>query len=267
MIVVKIGGASGVNLDAICRDVAVLAAESPQVVIVHGGSAETNQISEQLGHPARFVTSVSGFTSRYTDRETLEIFAMVTAGKINTLLVEKLQKFGVNAFGLSGVDGRVMVAKRKDAIRILENGKQRILRDDYTGKIETVNASLLHLILGAGLTPVIAPLAISPEGDALNVDADRAAAMVAGAVKAEQLIFLTNVPGLLRSFPDESSLIPHIDRQRVEATMSFAEGRMKKKVLGACEALELGVSRIVFADGRVEHPLLDAMAGKGTVIT
>lgn len=267
MIVVKIGGASGVNMDAICQDVATLAAEKPQVVIVHGGSAETNQISEQLGHPARFVTSVSGFTSRYTDRETLEIFAMVTSGKINTLLVEKLQRTGVNAFGLSGVDGRTMVAKRKDAIRILENGKQRILRDDYTGKIETVNAALLNLLLGAGLTPVIAPLAISPEGDALNVDADRAAAMVAGAVRADELIFLTNVPGLLRSFPDETSLIPHIDRRRVEATMSFAEGRMKKKVLGACEALELGVSRIIFADGRLEHPLLDAMAGKGTVIS
>ena len=129
---------------------------------------------------------------------------MVTAGKINTLLVEKLQKAGVNAFGLSGVDGRLMVAKRKEAIRIVENGRKVMLRDDYTGKIETVNADLLQLLLEHGLTPVIAPLAISPEGDALNVDADRAAAMVAGAVKAEQLIILTNVPGLLRSSPTKA---------------------------------------------------------------
>ncbi len=267
MIVVKIGGASGVNLDAVCRDVAELVHQGQPVTIVHGGSAETNEISTQLGHPPRFLTAVSGYTSRYTDRETLEIFAMVTTGKINTLLVERLQKYGVNAFGLSGVDGRVMVAKRKDAVRIFENGKQRIIRDDYTGKVETVNAALLNLLVSAGLTPVIAPLAISLEGEALNIDADRAAAVVAGALKAETVIFLTNVPGLLRNFPDETSLIPTIDRTKIEATMSFAEGRMKKKVLGACEALELGVSRIVFADGRVEQPLLNAIAGKGTVIS
>ena len=114
---------------------------------------------------------------------------------------------------------------------------------------------------------MIAPLAISTEGEALNIDADRAAAVVAGALKAEAVIFLTNVPGLLRNFPDEATLITHIDRNKVEATMSFAEGRMKKKVLGACEALDLGVARIVFADGRVDRPLLGALEGKGTVIS
>jgi acetylglutamate/LysW-gamma-L-alpha-aminoadipate kinase len=267
MIVVKIGGANGVNLDAVCRDAAELIKQGQSITIVHGGSDETNVISAQLGHPARTLTSVSGFTSRYTDRETLEIFAMVTSGKINTLLVERLQRYGVNAFGLSGVDGRVMVAKRKDAVRIIENGKQRIIRDDYTGKVEEVNAPLLNMLILNGYTPVIAPLAISPEGYALNIDADRAAAVVAGALKAEAVIFLTNVPGLLKNYPDETSLIAHIDKDKVEATMSFAEGRMKKKVLGACEALDLGVARVVFADGRVENPLLGALAGKGTVIS
>src|SRR5665811_72023 len=182
MIVIKIGGASGVNLDAVCRDVAELVKQGQPVILVHGGSAETNEISTQLGHPPRFVTSTSGFTSRYTDRQTLEIFAMVTSGKINTLLVERLQKFGVNAFGLSGVDGRVMVAQRKETIRVIENGRKVMLRDDFTGKIDHVNGDLINLLMQAGLTPVIAPLAISPEGDALNVDADRAAAMLAGAV-------------------------------------------------------------------------------------
>ena len=255
------------NVDAAMGDIAAQVKAGQKVVVVHGGSGETNAISEPLGHPPRFVTSPSGFTSRYTDRQTLEIFAMVTAGKINTLLVEKLQKLGVNAFGLSGVDGRAMVAKRKEAIRIVENGKQRILRDDYTGKIETVNGELLMMLINAGYTPVIAPLAISPEGEALNVDADRAAAMVAGAVAAEQLIILSNVPGLLRRFPDESTLIPHIDKAKVEQSLEFAEGRMKKKVLGASEALGLGVAKVVFADGRVETPVANALAGKGTVIS
>ena len=267
MIVVKIGGTNGVNLDAVVADVAAQLQAGQKLVVVHGGSGETNSISEQLGHPPKFVTAVSGFTSRYTDRETLEIFAMVTAGKINTILVEKLQKTGVNALGLSGVDGRLMVARRKDAIRILENGKQRMLRDDYTGKIETVNHSLLRLLLEAGYVPVIVPLAISPEGAALNVDADRAAAMIAGALQADQLIILSNVPGLMRSFPDESTLIPHIDKLKIEPALEFAEGRMKKKVLGATEALQLGVDKVVFADGRVEMPIQDALAGKGTVIS
>jgi acetylglutamate/LysW-gamma-L-alpha-aminoadipate kinase len=165
------------------------------------------------------------------------------------------------------VDGKLMVAKRKDAIRIVENGRQRILRDDFTGKIETVNASILNTLVSMGLVPVVSPLAISPEGEALNVDADRAAAYVAGAVCAEQLVILTNVPGLLRHFPDESSLISHLPKAGLEQALSFAEGRMKKKVLGASEALDLGVAKVVFADGRIEQPLTGALAGHGTVIS
>jgi acetylglutamate/LysW-gamma-L-alpha-aminoadipate kinase len=269
MIVIKIGGTNGVNFEAVTGDVAALVNGGQKVVLVHGGSGETNAISEQLGHPPRFVTSPSGFTSRYTDRATLEIFAMVTAGKINTLLVERLQSLGVNALGLSGVDGRLLEAKRKDAIRIIDpaTGKQRILRDDYTGKIETVNGGLLRLLLDGGYTPVVAPLALSAEGEALNVDADRAAAMVAGAVHAEKLIILSNVPGLLRQFPDESTLIAHIAKDKLEPSLEFAEGRMKKKVLGASEALGLGVAEVVFADGRVEQPVSRALAGHGTVIS
>ncbi len=269
MIVIKIGGTQGVNFDAVTRDVAALAQRGQKLVVVHGGSGETNAISTQLGHPPQFVTSPSGFTSRYTDRTTLEIFAMVTSGKINTLIVERLQKLGVNALGLSGVDGRLMEARRKDAIRIIDpaTGKQRMLRDDYTGKIETVNGGLLQLLLEAGYTPVVAPLAISPEGEAVNVDADRAAARVAGAVHAEKLVILSNVPGLLRQFPDESTLIPHIAKDSVEPALAFAEGRMKKKVLGASEALQLGVAEVIFADGRVEQPVTRALAGQGTVIS
>lgn len=269
MLVIKIGGTSGINFDAVVEDVAAHVAAGHKLAVVHGGSGETNAISEQLGHPPRFVTSPSGFTSRYTDRATLEIFAMVTTGKINTLIVERLQKLGVNALGLSGVDGRLMVARRKEAIRIIdsETGKQRLLRDDYTGKIETVNRALLQLLLSGGYTPVVAPLAISPEGEALNVDADRAAAMVAGALRADQLIILSNVPGLLRQFPDESTLIPHIAKERVEQSLEFAQGRMKKKVLGASEALDLGVGQVIFADGRIAGPVAGALAGRGTVIS
>lgn len=265
MIVVKMGGAQGVNLRAVCQDVAALISQGETLVFVHGGSNETNGLSEKLGVTQRFITTVTGFTSRYTDRKTLEIFCMAT-GKINMILVEHLQKAGVNAIGLSGVDGHLLRAKRNEAIKIVENGKRLVIRDDFTGKIDQVNTGLLQTLLASGMTPVIQPLAISEAGDALNVDADRAAAVVAGALKAQQLILLTNVPGLLHNVSDESTLIEHIDRGTVGSALNLAEGRMKKKVLGAIEALDLGVEKVVFADGRVEHPLLGALAGKGTTI-
>lgn len=266
MLVVKIGGSRGINLESICGDAASLWKEGERLVLVHGAGNEANELGEKLGHPARHVTSPQGFTSRYTDRATLEIYAMAAVGKINTFLVEALQRQGVNALGLSGLSGRVMEGTRKDAIRIVENGRQRILRDDYTGRVEKVNAELLRTLLGMDYLPVLAPLAISYQGDAINVDGDRAAAMVAVAVGAERLIILTNVVGLMRDFPNETSLIPHIDRSKIEASISFAEGRMKKKVLGASEALGLGVGQVIFADGRIDQPIRSAVGGKGTVI-
>jgi [amino group carrier protein]-L-2-aminoadipate 6-kinase len=266
MIVVKMGGAQGVNLSAVCQDVADLIRQGEELVFVHGGSNETNELTEKLGLVPRFITTVTGFTSRYTNRQTLEIFAMATA-KINLVLVEQLQKAGVNAVGLSGIDGQLLCAKRNDAIKIVENGKRLVIRDDFTGKIEQVNAGLIQTLLAGGMTPVIQPLAISEAGDALNVDADRAAAVIAGAIGASQLILLTNVPGLLKNFPDESTLITHIERNAVDTALGIAEGRMKKKVLGAIEALDLGVGKIIFADGRVAHPLLGALAGQGTTIS
>jgi [amino group carrier protein]-L-2-aminoadipate 6-kinase len=177
-----------------------------------------------------------------------------------------MQKLGVNAIGLSGVDGRLMVAQRKEAIVVVENGRKQVIRDDYTGKIEQVNEQLLQALLDSGYTPVIAPLAISMKGEALNVDADRAAAAVAGAMGADKLIILTNVPGLMEKYPDESTLISKISHSNLESALMFAEGRMKKKVLGASEALKLGVASVIFADGRVTQPLEKALAGNGTVI-
>ena len=103
-----------------------------KIVLVHGGSSEANALGETVGYPARFVTSPSGFSSRYTDRKTLEIFSMAVNGKVNTLLVEQLQILGVNAIGLSGVDGRLVRAKRKAAIRIIENGKRSLRLDNVT---------------------------------------------------------------------------------------------------------------------------------------
>jgi len=267
MIVVKMGGAEGIDMQALCGDVATLVQGGQRMVLVHGGSHETNVISTKLGHPPRFVTSVSGQQSRYTDRETLEIFAMVVAGKVNKRLVECLQGVGVNAIGLSGVDGRLMQGRRKSALKIVEAGRTLLLRDEWSGVVERVNVSLLTCLLEQGYTPVIAPLAVSYEGEMLNVDGDRAAAALAGALGAETLVLLSNVPGLLAHFPDENSLIPQIGRNELETRAACAQGRMKKKVLGASEALAGGVGRVVIADGRVQAPVSRALAGQGTVLS
>jgi acetylglutamate/LysW-gamma-L-alpha-aminoadipate kinase len=264
--VVKLGGTEGVDFSAICCDAAELLKQGNQLVFVHGGSAEANLLGESLGAPPRMITSPSGYTSRYTDRKTLEIFLMAVNGKVNSLLTEQLQMLGVNAFGLCGLDGRLMQATRKDSIQSIENGKRKIIRDDYTGKIETVNRELLQMLLNAGYLPVIAPVAVSEKGEALNVDADRAAAMVASALRAETLILLTAVPGLMKNFPDESTLIRQLPQSGLAAASEAAQGRMKKKVLGAEEALKGGVRRVIIADGRIQMPISNALAGSGTVI-
>lgn len=267
MIVVKIGGSEGVSPEAVCADIAALVGAGEQIVLVHGGSHETSLISEKLGLPPRFVTSPSGHTSRYTDRQTLEILVMVEAGRINKQLVERLQQFGVNAIGLSGLDGRLLVAKRKEALPILEHGKRKLLHGEYSGQIETVNVSLLHMLLASGYVPVVAPLAISHHHEALNVDGDRAAAAIGSALKAQAVIILSNVPGLLQDPTDEASLIPYIPLSQAQDYLEqFAQGRMKRKMLGAIEALKNGVRRVMIADGRVDHPLQCALASQGTVI-
>jgi acetylglutamate/LysW-gamma-L-alpha-aminoadipate kinase len=268
-IVVKIGGASGIDTEPLCLEIAARWHSGEHIVLIHGGSDATNVLAEQLGHPPRMVVSPSGHHSRYTDRRTLEIFAMATAG-INRALVERLQALGVPAWGLSGIDGRVLRARRKSAIRVVEEGRVRVLRDDWTGTVESADGDLLRALLdgrlGRAYLPVLAPLAAGENGEMLNVDGDRTAAVVAAALAARTLVLLSNVPGLLRDFPDECSLVPELVVADIDTAMAWCQGRMKKKLLGAREALERGIEQIIIADGRRASPLGDALAGHGTTI-
>lgn len=263
VLVVKIGGSAGVAMTQIALDIAHCVAEGQHIVVVHGGSDLTNTLCTQLGHPVRIITSPGGMTSRYTDAEALRIFAMAAAGQINTELVALLQQHGVNALGLAGVDGRLLVARRKAAIRsVMPDGRTRIIRDDYTGQIESVNVQLLNMLLDADYTPVIAPLALGHEGERLNVDGDRVAALVAAALQAEALVIMTNVPGLLEDPANQQSLVCTIPAQQLATYLPYAQGRMRKKLLGAQEALNGGVRRISIGHGS----LLDVLHGAGTTI-
>lgn len=265
-VVLKVGGGGSLNHGAIASDVASRWQSGSRLVMVHGGASFLNDISTKLGAPPEFLTSESGHTSRRTDRRTLEIFEMVYCGSINKGWVERFQRLGVNAVGLSGLDGRIWEGPRKDAIRVVKNGRRLVVRDDYTGKVERVNTALLETLLSGGFLPVLTPPAISTNGEAINVDGDRAAALTAAALGAPTLVILSDVPGLLERFPDETSLIRRITTGELDGYGAVAEGRMKKKVLGAREALSLGVGRVIFADGRVDQPLARALDGHGTVI-
>jgi acetylglutamate/LysW-gamma-L-alpha-aminoadipate kinase len=141
-----------------------------------------------------------------------------------------------------------------------------VLRDDWTGTVEKVNTDLLKTLIAAGYFPVLTPPGSSTAGEAINVDGDRAAAMLAGAFHAEALVILTDQVGLLKQFPDESTLISEIPKAQADRFMEFAEGRMKKKVMGAVEAIAEGVGKVIFADGRVNDPITRALAGAGTHI-
>lgn len=265
MFIVKVGGGKSINWDYVCEDLASLL-KKEEVILVHGASHKRDEIAEKLGQPTRTITSPSGFTSVFTDKIALEIFLMAYAGLVNKQIVAKLQRLSVNAVGLSGVDGRLWEGKRKSNTLVKNQGKTKLLRNNFTGRVERVNTELLQTLREAGFFPVVCAPGISYEGEIINVDNDWAAALMAKELKAKKLVFLFEAPGLLRNLNNEKTLIRKINKKNIEAVFKFAQGRMKKKILGAKIALEGGVREIYFADGRVKNPIQKALSGKGTVI-
>lgn len=272
-LVLKIGGGEGISLSPILTELASLIRAEPslRIVLVHGGSHETNVLSERLGHPPRTITSPSGHTSRRTDRETLDIFTMVYCGRVNKSIVERLQREGVNAVGLSGIDSAIWRGTRKAAIRAIEQGRTVIIRDDLSGTVDRVDADFLNLLLDTGRIPVLTPPAITDDGIAINVDADRAAARTAAALGADELLLLSNVPGVLRDPRDPGSLITRVDDTTIESARAAAAGRMKNKVLAAEEAMTgvggTPVRRVVIGSANGDNAIGAARAGAGTIFT
>jgi acetylglutamate/LysW-gamma-L-alpha-aminoadipate kinase len=266
MLVLKIGGGAGID-DSVYETLAADLAEITEpAVLIHGGNAEFSRLSAALGIPPRMITNDKGRVTRYTDRETMDAMLMSYCGKVNKTLVGKLQAAGVNAVGVSGLDGRVASGRRKAVIRGIEDGKPKVLRDDHAGTLETIDARLIKLLLDNGYLPVLTPPALSEGGVPINVDGDKLALELAIALGAESLIFFSDTPGLLANKDDESTLIREIDASSPEAALSAAVGRMQVKVEAAVSAIERGVGRVQFADARVEHPVQRALAGEGTIV-
>lgn len=266
-VVVKIGGARAVNPEGALADVARLTEEGERVVVVHGGSTAVDELLERLGVDPEYVTTPGGVTGRFTDEETMEAFTMAMAGQVNTDLVAALREAGVDALGLSGVDGGLLTGPRKSAVRVIEDGRKRIKRGDHSGRITDVNAGLLETLLDEGYMPVVSVPMLADDGVPVNADADRSAAAVAGALGAS-LVVLTDVKGVYEDPDDESTLIGSAetptDLERVEES---AEGFMTKKVMAAKEALSGGAREVIVSDANGEEPILAALDGRGTRFT
>ncbi|MCY3780974.1 MAG: [LysW]-aminoadipate kinase [Chloroflexi bacterium] len=260
LLVVKLGGGEGLDMAAACSDLAEIAAER-SLVVVHGVSAAMNQLCGERGIEVQSLTSPSGHSSRYTPPAVRDVY-VCAAQQVNDGIVAALDVRGVCARGLSGEDV-VLWGERKRAIRALVKGRVRMVRDDCSGTIRRVDAASLEEAIKVEHVPILPPMAKSDEG-LLNVDGDRAAAAVAGALGAGALVILSNVRGLYRDFPDEGSFVKKVKLTHIDDALDWAQGRMKRKVLAAQEALTQDVERVIIADGRAPNAISQALAGAGT---
>jgi acetylglutamate/LysW-gamma-L-alpha-aminoadipate kinase len=235
------------------------------IILVHGGGKEVTEIASKLGKKQKFVVSPDGFSSRYTDKETVEIFTMVMAGKINKQIVSAFQSQGVPVVGLSGLDGLLVRAKRKKKLVVVdERGRKMVVDGGYTGKISDINVPLLRLLAENGYVPVVAPVAAGDEFEPLNVDADRAAAHIAGALNADKLVLLTDVKGLNLN----DKLVSRLKLSEVKDVLPKIGRGMITKVYAAMEALNLGVGEVIISSGLEKLPLSSSLRHKcGTVIS
>lgn len=244
IIVIKYGGNAMTDeklKSSVMNDVAVLSALGIKVVLVHGGGPEISEISKKMGIVPKFVNGL-----RYTDEQTAEIARMALAGKVNKSLVDHLCTAVGKAIGLCGEDGHMLKCEK--------------LSDDlgFVGKIVNVNAEIITDLLGMGYVPVIAPIGFDGDGNVYNVNADTAAASIAGAIGAESLILMTDIKGLMENKDDENSLIKKVYVSDISALIKqgIISGGMIPKIDCCKEAIRRGVNKVFITDGRVYHSIL-----------
>ncbi len=262
MILIKIGGGRCINIEGIIADLAGL---SEPFVLLHGANALRDELAEQLGKPKKVITSISGYSSVFSDATALDIMMMAYAGLKNKRIVELCQQHGINAIGLSGLDGRMIRGRRNRGIRVEENGKRRIIRD-FSGKPESVNTALLQLLLQNSYVPVLCVPILDENNVAINSENDDILNVLQKSLHADKIIQFIEAPGFLDDAGDPDSLVTRITPQELEQREAQVEGRMKRKMLALRKLFADGAGQVIISDGRVEHPLQQALAGKGTVI-
>jgi acetylglutamate kinase len=257
IIVVKYGGNAMINEQLktqVMEDIALLSLIGIKIVLVHGGGPEISDMMNRVGKKAEFVNGL-----RVTDKETMEIAQMVLAGKVNKNLVNLIGTKGAKAVGISGMDGRLIEAKIKNEAL------------GYVGEITNINIGIIEDLLSSGYIPVVSTIGCDSEGNSYNINGDTAAAYIAGALKAERLIMMTDIAGIMRDVNDPDSLISEISVS--EAKKLYDEGvisgGMIPKVDCCIEAIFEGVKKVIIMDGRVPHSILVEILtdeGAGTMV-
>lgn len=262
MIIIKIGGGEAINLEAIVKDLASL--EEP-FLVVHGANVLRDQIAEKMGFEKQIITSASGYTSVFSDEDALDAILMAYSGLRNKRLVELCQQHGINAVGLTGLDGRSVQGKRNRGIRVVENGKKMIKRD-FSGKPQTVNSDLLRLLLDGGYTPLLTIPIVDEDGFAINSENDDIVCELQKGLEAHTVIQLIEADGFLDNADDPSSTIAKLSRAELQAREDSVEGRIKRKLHALNKLARGSIDRIIISDGRVDAPISHALSGGGTWI-
>ena len=257
-VVIKYGGNAMINDELkqqVMEDIVLLYLIGVKVVLVHGGGPEITETLKKIGKESVFVDGL-----RVTDKETAEVVQMVLAGKINKSLVNLLEMKGGKAMGISGMDGHLIEAAVRDE------------RLGYVGRITKVNVEPIFDLLSHDYIPVVSTVGCDMNGNVYNINADTAAAYIAGAMNAERLITMTDITGILKDKDDPHSLIPCVDID--EAVALFEDGTisggMIPKVECCIDAIHRGVKKVIIMDGRVPHALLIETLtdeGAGTMVT
>ena len=250
MLLIKIGGGASVNLEGITED---LAGVGKPFVVIHGANALRDELGERLGIRKQVLTSVSGYDSVYSDAEAVDLILMAYAGLRNKRIVELFQQRGVNAIGLTGLDGALVRGRRNPGIRVREGGKT-LIRRDLSGKPAGVNVGLLRQLLDHGLAPVLTIPIVDERGFAINSENDDILVALNDELRAELVVQLIEAPGFLEAADDPGSLVPRMTRPEVERREAAVSGRMKRKMLALSRLVRAGATRVVIADGGSSIP-------------
>ena len=269
IIVIKMGGHAIVNpdiMEKIVQDIVLLKFVGIHPIIVHGGGPEITEKMERMGKKSEFVAGL-----RVTDDETLEIARMVLVGNVNSRIVSLIGKHGGKGVGLSGSDGKLIMAKKMALQRVTVEGVETEVDLGWVGETEIINPEIIFILAGKGYIPVISPIATDEKGNDLNVNADTVAGDIAAALRAKKLISLTDVPGILRDPKNPETRISRIAFDEIETLIknNIINGGMIPKVKSSAAALKGSVGQVHIIDGSRPHSLLLELftdEGIGTMI-
>lgn len=269
IMVIKMGGHAIINpeiMEEIVQDIVLLRYVGIHAVIVHGGGPEITEKMELMGKKSEFVAGL-----RITDDETLEIARMVLVGNVNSKIVSLISKHGGKGVGLSGSDGRLIMARKLSPRRVTVEGIEKEIDLGWVGETEVINPEILMILAGKGYIPVIAPIATDERGNDLNVNADTVAGDIAASLRAKKLISLTDVPGVLEDQADIKTRISRIELDEIEKLIkeNIISGGMIPKVKSGATAVMAGVGQVHIIDGSSSHSLLLELftdEGIGTMI-